>query len=167
MSAVSVRPATGDDLPAVRRLLVDTWHATYDRLYGRTKVDEITGAWHTLEVLERQLGSPGSVRLVALSEGRLVGTANATSTPDGTLSLHQLYVLPEAQRRGVGKALLEAVLAECAEATRVTLEVEPANEAAVAFYRRMGFAKVGAVSSCGRNSGIAADVYAREITRAS
>ena len=42
MSEVSVRPAVSGDLPSVNRLLVETWHATYDDIYGRETVNDWT-----------------------------------------------------------------------------------------------------------------------------
>ncbi len=56
-----------------------------------------------------------------------------------------LAVLPSAQARGVGGALLAAGLAEAARrgAASVLLEVAPGNAAARALYGRAGFREVG------------------------
>ena len=35
-----VRTATSRDIAALRALLVETWHATYDELYGAARVTE-------------------------------------------------------------------------------------------------------------------------------
>ena len=40
-----VRTASKRDLPAISRLLGETWHATYDAIYGAERVGEITGEW--------------------------------------------------------------------------------------------------------------------------
>ena len=61
-----IRDAEAADLPAVRALLVETWHATYDGIYGWQRVAEITNAWHSLENLKAQLGRDEGVFLVAL-----------------------------------------------------------------------------------------------------
>lgn len=49
------------------------------------------------------------------------------------------------QRKGVGRALLAAMLGQARERNmvRAFLEVRPSNEAAVSLYRRMGFAEIG------------------------
>jgi len=39
-----VRTVGAHDLEAVRALLMETWHATYDGIYGAAKVTEITDA---------------------------------------------------------------------------------------------------------------------------
>ena len=37
-----VRTAGAQDIKAIRALLIETWHATYDSIYGVEKVTEIT-----------------------------------------------------------------------------------------------------------------------------
>ena len=49
-----VRSATKEDLDAVRDLLVETWHASYDDVYGVEKVNAITGRYHSLDALKKQ-----------------------------------------------------------------------------------------------------------------
>ena len=46
--AIIIRAVTVADLPAVRTALVETWHATYDGIYGPDKVYDITTRWHSL-----------------------------------------------------------------------------------------------------------------------
>lgn len=159
MSETRIRKATGADLGAVQRVLVETWHATYDDLFGREKVDELTAAWHAMPVLERQLASPDATRLVAERGGAIVGTALATRAGDH-VKLDQIYVVPAAHGTGVGQALLDAVVA-AVPVLPVRLEVEPRNARAIAFYAKSGFARIGEVTCCGRHSGIPADLYER------
>ncbi len=45
--------------------MVETWHATYDGIYGWQRVAEITNAWHSLENLQAQL-ERGDIFMVAL-----------------------------------------------------------------------------------------------------
>jgi ribosomal-protein-alanine N-acetyltransferase len=67
----------------------------------------------------------------AQSLGMLVAQCSA---PDW--ELENMAVLPAAQRKGVGSALMEALLtaARAAGASRVLLEVRPSNHAAIALY---------------------------------
>jgi ribosomal-protein-alanine N-acetyltransferase len=51
-------------------------------------------------------------------------------------------VVPHARRRGVGRALVEALLAD-AGARRAHLEVRASNRAAIALYERTGFVAAG------------------------
>jgi ribosomal protein S18 acetylase RimI-like enzyme len=134
-----IRDATSADLPAVRALLVETWHATYDGIYGWRRVAEITNAWHSLDALAAQLGRESGVFLVALIGEEVVGTASARSEPDHAALLTRLYVLPARQGEGIGRTLLQVALACFPDAPVARLEVESQNELAIAFYERMGF----------------------------
>jgi len=57
--------------------------------------------------------------------------------------LLELAVTPSWRRRGVGAALVAAVLATAPAGGRVVLEVEATNDAAIALYTSFGFERVG------------------------
>jgi ribosomal protein S18 acetylase RimI-like enzyme len=159
--AVLIRPALEADLAATRDLLVATWHATYDAIYGAEKVADITGRWHSEDVLAAQLNADGAVFLNAFDDGRLVGTLFAGLQSDGSAMLHRLYIDPQWQGQGVGQALFSAGLTALGDPETVVLEVEPANESAVAFYEKLGFQVSGDVEQCGGDSGVPAIVMTR------
>ncbi len=102
MTVYFVRSATARDMAAVSQLLAETWHATYDGIYGAERVSEITASWHNEAALRGRLGQPDSEFLVADDGTRLGGMAFArTASDDRTLLvLHQLYVHPDAQGQG-------------------------------------------------------------------
>jgi ribosomal protein S18 acetylase RimI-like enzyme len=141
---VTVRAATPADLPAIRAVLVATWHDTYDALIGPAKVSELTERWHRPEILAGQLDLPGSSFLVAeAGAAGIVGHAFGQARRPPVLALARLYVLPSRQRQGIGGRLLAALVARHPEATRVRLTVDAANAKGLAFYRRHGFVAVG------------------------
>jgi ribosomal protein S18 acetylase RimI-like enzyme len=76
------------------------------------------------------------------------GMVSATE-PDSaeTIELISMWVAPFARGRGVGDALIEAVVgwAESHLARRLGLRVTVGNEAALALYRRHGFTETGLV----------------------
>jgi len=134
-----IRDAEAADLPAVRALLVETWHATYDGIYGWQRVAEITNAWHSLENLTAQLGRESGAFLVALVGSEIIATASARIEQDRAALLTRLYVLPTYQGIGIGRTLLQVTLACLPHAPVARLEVESQNEPAIVFYERMGF----------------------------
>jgi GNAT superfamily N-acetyltransferase len=71
-------------------------------------------------------------------DGQLIGLARVLD--DGVLyaSVWDILVLPERQRRGIGRALLNAVLEQTAGRRLVSLIATPAGEA---LYRSAGFAE--------------------------
>jgi ribosomal protein S18 acetylase RimI-like enzyme len=172
MTWIECRPVLPKDLPVIRAVLVETWHATYDRLYGATRVTEITDMWHAETRLAEQLGNVQagqSAFWVGLWDRRIVSTASARCIGHERISLDQLYVRGPYQGLGIGTALLHATLAALPRSERIQLEVDPANSDAIQFYTRLGFHHVGAVDDCGQAAsgqpecGLRAHVYERHI----
>jgi len=82
--------------------------------------------------------------LVALDEGQVVGYAGLSVT-GAEAWVQNIAVRKDRQRRGIGKALLEALLVEADRrgARPVLLEVAVDNATAQRLYDRYGFAPVG------------------------
>lgn len=139
MSDLIVRTATEGDLVAVNRLLVETWHDTYDSLLGVEKVTQITTTWHAIAKLAEQIAAPDSSFLVAEEQGVIIGHAVGHVRPHHEMMLARLYVLPAHQRRGIGARLLSELVARQPGCARIIADVEPDNVNAVSFYRRQGF----------------------------
>ncbi|CAM5601691.1 hypothetical protein MAUB1S_10181 [Mycolicibacterium aubagnense] len=135
-----VRTASERDLDAVSALLAETWHATYDAIYGAERVNEITSQWHTPASLKARLTQPNSEFLVADDGKTIAGVAFAAATDDPkVVKLRQLYVLPVFQHKGIGSMLLEEIEESFPEAHTLRLEVEGANAPAIRFYKAKGF----------------------------
>ena len=134
-----IRPATSADLQAIQRLLRETWHATYDALYGAGEVEAISCRWHAIEALAQQLAQPNSVFLVAEQAGAIIATSLAHEIESGVIKLSRLYVLPSNQSQGLGVRLMRETLAGFDPANRVRLEVAELNTGAIRFYERHGF----------------------------
>lgn len=160
-----VRTASERDLAAVRELLVETWHATYDPIYGAERVTAITNDWHSMASLKRRLTRPHSEFLVADDGKTIAGMAFAAANQEGKIvMLHQLYVLPRFQGHGVGGMLLDEIMNCFPDAELIRLEVEAANSRAIAFYKDFGFAEAGRTGDCGvAGSGIPALVFERRL----
>ncbi|EKF42712.1 hypothetical protein NA8A_08594 [Nitratireductor indicus C115] len=149
-----IRTASRRDLPAVRALLVETWHDTCDSIYGAARVGEITDSWHSPEALEARLGQPNSEFVIADNGSEIAGMAYAVSGEGGgALHLQQLYVLPARQRLGIGRALLAEIEDSFPEAREIRLEVEEANASAIAFYVANGFSRLGRADAADQTAG--------------
>ncbi len=144
-----IRPASRSELACVRALLVETWHDTYDEVYGAARVAEITADWHSLDNLARGLNRRDHAFLVAELDGVIEGTASATFGGDRLIVLNRLYVRPAHQGRGLGTALLEASVAQFPQGQLMRLEVEVGNAKGRTFYARRGFTETKLRSSLG------------------
>jgi GNAT superfamily N-acetyltransferase len=148
----AIRAALAGDVEPVRLLLRATWHDTYDAIIGRDRVIALTEQWHAPAKLRNQISASDHVFLVAHRGETLVGHACSTRYSHELLYLGRLYVLPAAQRCGIGHRLLAAILDRSPGVRRVRAKVEAANAKARNFYRREGFTDAGEVLEDGLRS---------------
>ncbi|MBM7049581.1 MULTISPECIES: GNAT family N-acetyltransferase [Rhizobium] len=161
-----VRTAGEQDLEKVRALLRETWHATYDHIYGPDKVSELHASWHSLASLKARLANKNAEFLVA-DDGRTIGGmgyAVMSTEMAKTVMLYMLYVSPRYQRQGIGRDIFAELETCFPDAEVMRLEVEPQNEPAIVFYRAHGFIEVGRTENCGQGkSGIPALVFEKPL----
>lgn len=124
---MTLRVATAADAPAVTALE----RATFG-------VD----AWSEDSVLE-ELTARGRRAVVAVERDELVGYAVTASSGD-VVDLQRIAVRADQRRRGLARALLDALVTEAAGhgGERILLEVSAANDAALAFYSAEGFEEI-------------------------
>ena len=107
-------------------------------------------------------------RLVALQEGEVVGWAALAPVSErcvyGGVTEDSVYVADAAQRRGVGRVLLENLIegAERDGIWTIQAGVFPENEASLELHRRCGFRVVGVRERMGRHHGAWRDVVLME-----
>ena len=161
-----VRTASARDLEKVSALLGETWHATYDALYGAEKVAELSARWHSVPALKTRLENPDGEFVVADDGRELAGMGYAALSRKRpkTVLLHQLYVLPRFQRQGIGRDLFAELETCFPGATAMQVEVDPRNAAAIAFYAAHGFVKTGETPhSADDVSGLPLHVYEKPL----
>ncbi len=163
MPDISIRPAQTSDIEAVNQLLVETWQATYANIYEPEKITELTGRWHSPEVLTSELNNSTVCFLVADLNGEIAGHLLGQEEENNVILLRRLYVLPKAQGRGLGTKLFLEMLDQYPAAKFVRLEVEPQNVQALQFYQRAGFFEVGKTGNCGGDSDIPAVIMEKPL----
>jgi L-amino acid N-acyltransferase YncA len=103
-------------------------------------------------------------RLVAVEDGRVVGWAALSPVSDRCcyhgVTENSVYVHPDARGRGVGRALLEQLVAaaEAAGIWTVQTGIFPENTASLELHRRCGFRVVGVRERLGQLDGEWRDV---------
>jgi RimJ/RimL family protein N-acetyltransferase len=135
MAEFAIRGARPEDAPAMARLFAAVAEER-DGIATEPPVDMDD----RIARFERTAGSSR----VAVAEGGIVGTVNVDA---GRFGAGDVGMLVDAawRGRGVGSALLQAAIDWSREQGlhKLSLEVFPANIAAIALYRKCGFAEEG------------------------
>jgi len=137
----SVRVAGPEGIDVIRSIAHATWPTTYaqilspeqleymlELMYSEAAILQQMERGHTFLVFER-IGSPLGFASFELANGTTKGSR-----------LHKLYVLPEAQRNGVGTLLLEAVHSAVQKSGGETIDLNVNKfNPAKRFYERAGY----------------------------
>jgi L-amino acid N-acyltransferase YncA len=154
---LEIRKLTEADWPAVR--------AIYEQgIAGRNATFETEAPdWEVWDRLQLD-----GHRLVAVEGGRVVGwvAVHALSFRpcySGVVE-HSVYVDADAQGKGVGRALLERLIADTEQAGIWTIQtgIFPENEASLALHLKCGFRVVGTQERLGQLDGVWRDVVVVE-----
>jgi L-amino acid N-acyltransferase YncA len=150
MSDPTIRPATPADIPAITRIYAHAVrHGTAS--FELEPPDEA-------EMIRRQraLFDGGYPYLVAEIDGAVAGYAYAgpyRARPAYRFSVeNSIYIASDMHRRGIGRVLLEALIAECeARGFRLMIAVigDSAQTPSIELHRGAGFALVGALEGVG------------------
>jgi len=146
LDRVRIRDGEPEDADACARVIVDTWRVAYAGIVPQVVLAGLSYAEHANSY--RRGGATrtsGRFTLVAENElGKVVGLTWAgpawESEAVHTAEIRMLYVLPEHQHQGLGRALLRAAVQRLQEAAHAALLiwVFKDNRPARAFYESLG-----------------------------
>ena len=139
---VLIRDFESRDRAGVIALYRAAWHAAYDAIDGAAAIERLLEALVAGDTPELFDMAPADVALVADRQGRIIGGARG-HPHDGIVHLSGMYVAPDAQRSGVGWALLQTLTSRFPPATMFQADVRPASTGAIRFYERHGFVRAG------------------------
>jgi len=154
---MELQPMRPEDWPAVRSIY-EAGIATGNATFETTTPD--WPAWDAAHLADH--------RLVARLDGRVVGWAALAPVSDrcayAGVAENSIYVAPEAQGRGVGRALLAAVVASADRGGIWTVQtgIFPENQPSIRLHEACGFRVVGVRERLGRLDGRWRDVLLLE-----
>jgi ribosomal protein S18 acetylase RimI-like enzyme len=147
-----IRPCDLSDLEALRNIAWQTYDDTFRHLNKPANMDAYLATAFDRERLQSELGNPHSTFFFLVTEGAVAGylklneaDAQTDLRDPGALEIERVYVRRDFQGLGLGKALIEKSLEVARERGRhfVWLGVWEKNGNAIAFYKKMGFSRIG------------------------
>ena len=153
-AAPLVRDATEEDLPAIREIYA------HHVLHGVASFEETPPGLEEMRRRFRAMRERGLPWFAAEVEGAVRGYAYAAPYHQRPAYRHtvenSVYVDSSLLRRGLGAALLDKLVASCAEAglrQMVAVIGDSANAASIGLHERAGFRLVGTLQSVGFKHG--------------
>ena len=137
---LSIRVPTESDLEPLCTLARAIWQATYPALISQAQIDFMLADRYAPARIREQFNDPEHAWRLAWWADERAGFAHARIEA-GACKLDKLYVHPDYQRRRIGGALLHDMktFARDQSATRLWLQVNRGNTAAIAAYQKYGF----------------------------
>ncbi|MDI2130137.1 GNAT family N-acetyltransferase [Yinghuangia seranimata] len=150
-----MRPDHADQVLAIYQAGIDTGNATFETT---------APTWDAFDTSKLS----GHRRVALDPDGRVLGWVTATAVSDRCVYAgvveHSVYVSPDAQGRGIGRALLDALIdsTEAAGIWTVQSGIFPENTASLALHHAAGFRTIGTRERIGQHHGVWRDVILLE-----
>ncbi|WP_159800403.1 GNAT family N-acetyltransferase [Flavobacterium sp. MK4S-17] len=142
---MEVRRITDNDVNLINQLAGRVWEPTYRHILSKEQLDYMFGMMYSPESILRQLTQNRHEFLLLQDNGVYLGFASyEINYRTGVTKIHKLYIMPEAQGKGAGSILTNAIekAAKAAGNSVLTLNVNRFNSA-LQFYTKTGFIKTG------------------------
>jgi L-amino acid N-acyltransferase YncA len=154
MSSLSIRSAQPSDIPVIARIY------THAVLHGTASFEIEPPDESELARRQRALIAGGHPYLVAEADGVVLGYAYAgpyRARPAYRWSVEDsVYIAPDAQRRGIGRALLTRLIAESEQRgfrQMIAVIGDSAQVSSIELHRALGFRLVGTLAAVGFKHG--------------
>lgn len=142
-----IRQATLNDVNDIIEIAEKSWASVYLDILSRTQYDYMLSSFYNEEAISRLISEGKQIFVMFNFGDKTVGFASyQLDYPEtGTCKIHKLYLSPDVQKTGGGKALVNYIeeVALANDCTTLTLNVNKYNPAK-GFYEKVGFNNVKA-----------------------
>lgn len=140
---VEIRLAKEADIDIIRQLAFDIWPDAYGEILSPDQLSYMLNLIYSKEALLNQLKNLHHYFILIYQGETAVGFASYSPKTAGnneTFRLHKLYVLPNQQGKGTGKALLNYIITDIKQSGAKMLELNVnRHNKALHFYNKIGF----------------------------
>ena len=146
---ITVLPATATDFGTIRSIAHETWPIAYGEILSKAQLDYMLGVFYNDTALKESVSQKRHHFVLANEGNQTLGFASFKWNYDQQkqTKIHKIYILPSAQGKGVGKALIDYIATEARKQGSLTLclNVNRFNKA-ITFYEKMGFSIISEVN---------------------
>lgn len=137
MDNIQFVPVKESEAGLIGRLRQKAWASTYRGIYPQEMMDRFDYDWHKERDLMR-MRNPQFHHYFIQQQGRSVGYLTLKDGP--SFLIYSLYLLPEAQKQGIGRQAFRFVSDFCTQRGIDTFSChcQPDNTNAMDFYHHMG-----------------------------
>ncbi len=139
---ITISKATIKDIKVIREIAFKTWPVTYGEILSKAQIDYMLDLFYSEETLMDNLANKRHHFFVLKKNKICLGFASYEHhyLNSNFTRLHKFYLLTEHQGKGMGKLMLDKIvaLAKDNKTDKISLNVNRFNKACV-FYQKMGF----------------------------
>ena len=137
-----ISQAAESDIPAIIEIAEKTWWQTYSSLLTSEQIRYMLNALYAPETIQKDMRAGTQTYLLIQDDHLPQGFASFGRRKDeqGVFKIHKLYVLPDKQGKGYGKALIQEIKNRLLRENihKLDLNVNRFNPARH-FYEKIGF----------------------------
>jgi GNAT superfamily N-acetyltransferase len=139
---ITITLATANDFKTIQEIAYKTWPDTYGEILSKAQLDYMLDAFYSEETLNDNVIEKGHHFLLAKENEAVLGFAayEYNYQDNNRTRIHKIYILPQTQGKGIGKAIIEYIekLAIENHSAALSLNVNRFNKA-LSFYQKIGF----------------------------
>lgn len=140
---MTIQPADTSHIPVIQKIARITWPITFGDILSKDQLAYMMEMMYSTSSLSGQMTVQQNLFLLARENNKNLGFAAFELAYQGgeKTKIHKLYIMPEAQGRGLGRAFIQKISENALQSGQqaITLNVNKYNNAAIKFYERMGF----------------------------
>lgn len=130
----------------IRQIAHKTWPHTFGAILSNEQIAYMLELMYDVSSIRKQVTTLGHVFILAIENNDYYGYASyeINYKQEPVTKIHKLYILPDAQGKGIGKSLISYVEHQAKHNNNlaITLNVNRENNA-IQFYKRIGFNECG------------------------
>ena len=147
MTDLKIFEASPDNIVDIQKIAEETWPVTFVSILSSEQIRYMMNWMYSSASLTEQFSTDNRYFL-ARSGGKYLGFMSIENNyqQSARTKIHKAYILPSAQRKGIGAAMFDIAISEAIKSgdEAICLNVNKNNKQAIAFYEKYGMKNIKA-----------------------